>query len=806
MTPLPWLDYNGVLVHRVPKDLILSVTENKIYCKDEWWISVIDCATNRVVREIPHCSYWEDVLLGYGGLWNARHNRAYLHSWGGIDVIDCRTDRLLTTIRSLPFTFMDMVYDDSMDCLVVCDSWSRGWGYAVNVYDGQTCMLIDRVLIKKIPAHIVWGPAEHRYYVLGLGDSCWLNIIDARTRPLVSERFNLGISAEQYYTGMMYLERYRKLYIGVGPTILVWDCGGDSVIQRLDFPGHRFIYNSAVDKIYTLGRYGDSIVVINARSDSIIGWVKLPGKVLRTNKDAVAVPQLNRLYVYTDSGVAVVDCQHDSLISLLRVEWSLVDACRNVIYNPNNNRIYVGARHRVYVFDASTNLLVDSIRGGIEIHNLCWNKTMRKLYVFGNVYGSGIGLCSVLDESGNLLKTFPVGGNVEEINITAVNKQGSKIYVVSWDDTMVKVIDCLTDTVIKEIRVAPEPWMLSISTKDQYLYLSHFSSPGRLTVIDTDTDSVVQEVELDFPSYGCYWHAGVKKGYFDQPLPGAISVYDCVLRRVTGIIQTPYSVWYMYCDTVFNRVYATTFGDPLFSIDAVADTVLRLFPDLRAYSWLTGCNNKVYYGARTLPPQGLEQVLGVVDCERDSLVSVIYHGASNSHWITPGILGNRLIVPLDPKVYEEGTVDSFGLAVVDCVNDRIADYIQFPITAKWANWWVQVDEVNSRVFASSGSRVYVLQLPVPGFQEEHVRTVNGLKVNPSPVAGGCVIQGQGPAVPLLIYDRSGRYLRTVEPVSRTDCAEWHWDGRDGKGQPVPAGIYFLRPANGTSRIRVVKVR
>lgn len=818
MTPLPWLDYNGALEPYgvVAKELVLSQTENKLYCVSDHWISVIDCETNRIIKEIPYVRRFDDTY-GYAGFWHRRTNRAYLYSLGGVDVIDFHNDSLIAQLWTINESFQGMVYDDSMDCLAVCDESTELRRFnAVVFFDGLTHRLIDYVVIGSgIPVRIVWAPEIQKYYVLSsihLGSiyfTYWLNIIDARTRPLVAEQVLISDSAwEVRSSDMIYVNQHRKVYLALGNELVVFDCRGDSVYRRLNAAANLLAYDPGLDKIYAVTTGGDStIYVIRAASDSILGRLILPCITPDQSYGLIPIPELKRLYLYSNVGVAVIDCQTDSLITLLAVNNNRQQG--TVCYNPNNNCLYISSSNRIYVFDAAAHQLVDSIRGGVQISAIFWNPAVRKLYVFGNV--SDRSLCSVLDETGRLLKSFGVGAPIyDEINVCLPDKSGNKIYVIVNEDQMVKVIDCIADTVLREIPVLPDPWMLTRTTRDKYLYCVHFAAPSRLTVIDTETDSVVQTVPLDFDgAIGCYWHAGVNKVYIAHHFRPFISVYDCSLKRVTHVIRVPYPVWYMYCDTVFNRVYVSPIhlDGVLFSIDAGADTVLKLFPGGRSRGWVTGANNKVYYNALTLSPQGYDEVIGVIDCAQESLIKVIYPGASVQTYLTTAFYDNKLFIPIDIRERPDaGRVDTTGVIVVDCINDRVIGYIEFPIGAPYFTLFVDVDRDGHRLFAQSRSRIYTIRLTPPGTSEGDGFGVSAVTVSPNPVSGNCVIRGSLPTSLLVVYDKAGRTVRILKPAVKAAETEWHWDGRDEKGNAVPAGVYFVRAAGSPKGGRLVLIR
>ncbi|MFH1681447.1 MAG: hypothetical protein ABIH26_12505 [Candidatus Eisenbacteria bacterium] len=85
---------------------------------------------------------------------------------------------------------------------------------------------------------------------------------------------------------------------------------------------------------------------------------------------------------------------------------------------------------------------------------------------------------------------------------------------------------------------------------------------------------------------------------------------------------------------------------------------------------------------------------------------------------------------------------------------------------------------------------------------------------PNPTRGGTTVPliGPGPGIPgpiwLVIFDGRGRIVRELCGLSGSASSGLHWDGRDTRGNEVPAGVYFIRfgtPAEAGAR-KVVVIR
>jgi hypothetical protein len=82
-----------------------------------------------------------------------------------------------------------------------------------------------------------------------------------------------------------------------------------------------------------------------------------------------------------------------------------------------------------------------------------------------------------------------------------------------------------------------------------------------------------------------------------------------------------------------------------------------------------------------------------------------------------------------------------------------------------------------------------------------------LGASPNPTRGAVVFSrgATRAAVALDLFDLAGRRLATLRPAAAGDGQRWSWDGRDGAGRRVEAGLVFARTRDGSASARVVLV-
>ena len=75
-------------------------------------------------------------------------------------------------------------------------------------------------------------------------------------------------------------------------------------------------------------------------------------------------------------------------------------------------------------------------------------------------------------------------------------------------------------------------------------------------------------------------------------------------------------------------------------------------------------------------------------------------------------------------------------------------------------------------------------------------------------AGSAGVRSAGVAVPIEIYDISGRRVRLISSEAGGDgIVRWQWNGQDDGGMTAAAGVYFVRfPDRSQAPLKLLRVR
>jgi DNA-binding beta-propeller fold protein YncE len=259
--------------------------------------------------------------------------------------------------------------------------------------------------------------------------------------------------------------------------------------------------------------YFEGFFVLDGETDSITDTVRTGILVLPDDIVDITYNQINQRIYFDDFDkcrIRVTDAHtHNIVDSMMTIGQPYL-----MEWNPTNNRLYASCTNRnsqyepwyscLNIFDAATNQILDStrIRGGdlpydpYPYGGLLYNPFLNKLY-----FGARTELIVIDCSSDSVIKRL--GGYFPHRFL--FNRRNNKIYNATDSSLQLSVIDCVTDSVIKVFpdRRVPSRWTnghwcvmpMSYDSLNNKIFVFTFSqdSVERLTVIDGETDSIIEE-------------------------------------------------------------------------------------------------------------------------------------------------------------------------------------------------------------------------------------------------------------------------------------------------------------------------
>ncbi|MEO0020883.1 MAG: hypothetical protein ABIK48_01760 [candidate division WOR-3 bacterium] len=259
-------------------------------------------------------------------------------------------------------------------------SAARDWREGqIFVIDCASDSIVNCILGYPTSATMWWDSVGNKMYLSSIQEfdrTDWITVVNC-----VSGEVQKVIRTGLYKPAAgIYLPQYRKIYVaGEHDGVAVIDCECDTVIKRFDnivfFTSELSIwqpeYAPSVNKVYfpsvvtrAQGLYGDTILIIDPRTDSIIGGIRVQPWVTRSSNYRAGefwgmdyAPWSNRLYVVSctagqgvvRSFISVYDCTTDSLIGQSCYQIPVI---AQIYCNPLNRKIYISSPEdfAIYVF------------------------------------------------------------------------------------------------------------------------------------------------------------------------------------------------------------------------------------------------------------------------------------------------------------------------------------------------------------------------------------------------------------------------------------------------------------------------
>ncbi|UCG42235.1 MAG: hypothetical protein JSU73_10190 [candidate division WOR-3 bacterium] len=317
--------------NREAYSLYCSPDANKVYVADwEHHVLVIDCAADTIVAIGRTGAQDSDVPFCHSPV----DNRVFMacEDGGSVAVIGGVTDSVETVVVSNRFDPHDPCYVEARDRVYIPD-YSIG---GLSVIDCATNTLLSTKVIGLRPLGAVADTLGRKLYLLDGRDTRQISVVSLETDSLAGV-----VKATAILNGPMALNpRTGKLYCNAsheGSKLAVVDTEGDSVLTLIEVLGwhHDFAISPVSNQVYAFNDWDSLVAVVDGSGDTVIGFILLgePPLCLGYSRS------LDRVYAIGFSGLlSVIDCRTNSVVAETNVRTP--GSNQSPLWNPVSNKLY----------------------------------------------------------------------------------------------------------------------------------------------------------------------------------------------------------------------------------------------------------------------------------------------------------------------------------------------------------------------------------------------------------------------------------------------------------------------------------
>ncbi len=482
-----------------------------------------------------------------------------------------------------------------------------------------------------------------RLYIGGESDSGGVIVAEAITCKRLARIPTGPVKA------LCFVPPHNKLYVArVGSdSVVVVDCATNLIASTIHTASIVPVmqYNSQNDRLYC---GGNSVTVIDCAADTVIHTIPVGATVFAIDSTK------SKLYAGGDGPLAVVDCAEDTVVATI----PLVHGVGALSFNVTAQKVYAASRDTLYAIQTGSDSIVARLSlAGLASVLTCDPLRNRVYCVYGTHFGS-------IDCAGDsVILTVGVGLTASFI---ACDVARDRLYLTfpSYSPEAF-VYDATTGQYITKVEVDGIPsgagWCPSLDRL--YCLPRHYTRGGcLLAAVDAGGDSVAGILPLTMLAGNLSMDSLDSKLYFLYPgAIGCIGVADCARNIVTSYMYAGESPGPMCYNAVNNRLYfGTNNGSGIISLDCTSDTALRKISvtGLTQLFQLHDGLNKLY--ALAYDPQSVREVVNVIDCGHDSVMSCIDLFADYPRAF--------LLVPEDNRLWYLSTL---RVTAIDCLGDSI---------------------------------------------------------------------------------------------------------------------------------------
>lgn len=324
-------------------------------------------------------------------------------------------------------------------------------------------------------------------------------------------------------------------------------------------------FNSTKETYYLCGRKGKAIIELDANTNIPIARIDI--KFAAGN--IVVNPLENKLYASENKGdsIVVVDCSSNTIIKYIQMPDTAYST--QLLYNPISNKVYCG-RNGVHVIDCANDIIIKHLSSEKGVRAFTFNSVNNKIYVAMN-YGE----LNVIDGyTDNIVKTLETTDRYTSLCFNSIN---NKVYCSEGGQSLL-IIDGLFDTIIENYYNHTSLKQVIYNPESNKIYAGYTYSDGGVLIIDGETNEVT-DIPLDDGAYTLLYNPVNNTVYASPFAENYIYVFDGESDDVVNLI----SLDDFYSSSFYNPVSSTVVlfdisNNSLLIIDAIDHTVEKEVP------------------------------------------------------------------------------------------------------------------------------------------------------------------------------------------------------------------------------------
>ena len=353
-----------------PAVLELDQDKRRLLCTnwrddEENILSVYDCTDDSLERRAVPLQGWQGSTLCH----NSVAGKLYYY-WGyaagGIGIVDEQTNKVVALVAFPYGCGRAMAYSRTSDKLY-CPT-SPG----LAVLDGTSDSLLKLVDFGGVVLQTCWYPDSNKLYCFVNGGSrYYIAVLDCNTDNVVREI--------ERYTGSCQFELLPKdlMLCNYGEGLMLIDCRSDSVLSDTVIPGNIYdITHSSNGEVYMIHRL-DRLEVLSAGSISLLATIDWPYSGRQNLVTLACSDSTHKLYWFAGDSILVIDSRGDTVLKRIEAITPLAAGC----LDRTGRYAFCVAWYSVVIYDMQSDSYVAEYPALPYPLNVVLNPELGRIYV-----------------------------------------------------------------------------------------------------------------------------------------------------------------------------------------------------------------------------------------------------------------------------------------------------------------------------------------------------------------------------------------------------------------------------------------